>query len=106
MAPKMEAEEGADDVGARVVGERERVEGEDGEKDVEEEEGAGEVEEEEPYLQSFFSSFLKVEPQRWVKETERPCIPPLRTTFLPNHDCLHWTLVEIHGQSLEYSQLS
>lgn len=103
-AEKTEAEEGADDVGARAEGEG--AEGEDGERGVEEEEGAEEAEEEGPYLQSFFSSCLKVEPQRWVKEAEHPCTPPLHTTFLLNHDCLHRTLVEIHGQSLGYSLLS
>lgn len=103
-------EEGVDDVGVGAEGEREegveaegvKAEGEDGERDVEEEVGVEGAEGEGPYLQSFFVLCSKVEPQRWGTEAELPCTPPLRTTSLLMHDCLHSTPAEIHGQSLGY----
>lgn len=98
-------EEDVNDEVAGTEGERKRVEGEDGERGVEGEVGAAGAEGEEPCLQSFFFSCLKVVAQRWVKEDELPCTPPLRTTFLLQHDRLHLTLVEVHGQLLGYSLL-
>lgn len=104
-AQKTEDEEEVNDEVAGTEGERKRVEGEDGERGVEGEVGAVGAEGEEPYLQSFFFSCVKVAPQRWVKEDELPCTPPLRTTFLLQHDRLHLTPVEVHGQLLGYSLL-
>lgn len=105
---KTEAEEGADDVDVREEGVREegvrvgdaKAGGEDGERGEEEEVGVVGAEGEGLYLQSFFFLCSTVEPQRWVKEVEFPCTPPLRTTLLLILDCLHSSSAEIHGQSL------
>lgn len=71
-----------------------------GEQDVEEaavvaEEAAGR----EPFLQRFLCSSLRAGPQCGVKEAEFPYTPPLRTTLLPQDDCLRLPLAESLGQS-------